>query len=230
MIQNGSPECILYWLFDDSCICLWRHGYIGITTNWIKRLQRHRRTMARAFRFAILYRGSKQECRKLEHQLRPHRHIGWNVAPGGNLARFGAQHSDEAKKRMSIAATQRSPPSEETRERLRIASTGRTNKGRVGQKKSEQERAKISRSKTGKKMSEEFCRKNAERNLGNTHHRGHRHSEEAKQTISAKKIGVPIHSDQFKKRRAERWRGNTLTKGQPWSAARRLAWLQNKEN
>jgi hypothetical protein len=119
--------------------------------------------------------------------------------------------------------------SETTREKWRVASTGRTNRGRIGQKKSEEERRKISLAKTGKKMSEEFCRKNAEKARGNTYHLGHRHSEATKQAISAKKIGVPIHSEETKQRRAERWKGNTLTKGQPWSAARRMAWLQNKE-
>jgi hypothetical protein len=225
VIQNGSPECILYWLFDDSCICLWRHGYIGITTNWTKRLQRHRRTMPRAFRFAILYRGSKEECKNLEHQLRPHRHIGWNVAPGGNMARLGAQHSDETKEKMRIAAMQRPPPSEDTRERLRITSTGRTNKGRIGKKKSDEERAKISLSHSGKVCSNP--RVNAR--YGNTSHLGHKHSEETKETIRIKKTGVPIHSEEHKCKLAERWQGNALTKGKPWSAARRLAWLQSKE-
>jgi NUMOD3 motif len=225
VIQNGSPECILYWLFDDRCICLWRHGYIGITTKWTRRLQRHRRTMPHAFRFAILFRGSKEECRKLEHQLRPHRHIGWNIAPGGNMARLGAQHSDEAKKKMSIAARQRPPSSEETRERLCIASTGRTNRGRIGQKKSEEERAKISLSNIGKVRANP--RVNAR--YGNTSHLGHEHSEETKETIRIKKNGLSIHSEEHKRELAERWQRNALTKGKPWSAARRLAWLQCKE-
>lgn len=115
--------------------------------------------MPHVFRFAILFRGSKEECRKLEHQLRPHRRIGWNVATGGNMARLGAQHSDETKKRMSIVARRRLPASEETRERLRISSTGRTNKGRIGQKKSQEERRKISLSKVGKRVSDQTLRK-----------------------------------------------------------------------
>jgi hypothetical protein len=229
VIQNGSPECILYWLFGDSCICMWRHGYIGITTNWTKRLQRHRRTMPHAFRYAILFRGTKEECKKLEHQLRSHRHIGWNVAPGGNMARLGAQHSDEAKKRMSIAATQRAPPSEETRGRLRIASTGRTNKGRIGQKKSDEERAKIAANRSGIPWSEEHCLKQSASMKGKQLHLGHRHSDETKQVIRIKKTGVPVHSEEHKRELAERWQGNALTKGKPWSAARRLAWLQSKE-
>jgi NUMOD3 motif len=229
VIQNGSPECILYWLFDDTCVCLWRHGYIGITTNWIRRLRRHRRMMLHAFRFVILFRGSKEECQKLEHQLRPHRHIGWNVAPGGNLVRLGAQHSDEAKKRMSIAAAQRPSASGETRQRLRIASTGRTNRGRIGQKKSEKERRKIALRKIGKPVSEETRRKLSLRMIGTTLHRGHPHTEETKQIISTKKIGIPVHSEEHKRNLAERWQGNALTKGKPWSASRRLAWLQSKE-
>jgi hypothetical protein len=222
VIQHGSPECILYWLFDDSCICLWRHGYIGITTQWTRRLQRHRRTMSHAFRFAILFRGSKEECTKLEHQLRPHRHIGWNVAPGGNLVRLGAQVSDEAKRRMSIAATQRPPCSEETRERQRIASTGRTNRGRPG-KKSAAEKLKISASNTGKKRSADVRRMMSIRMIGKQLHLDHRHSDETKGRIRARKIGLAVHSEQHKHALSERMKGNTLTKGKLWSDARRAA-------
>jgi hypothetical protein len=184
------PECILYWLFDDSCICLWRHGYIGVTTRWPHRLIKHRasKQWPEDFKSLVLWRGDRDECLALERQLRPHPNIGWNTTVGGTISSI-------------------------------------TNKGRIGQKKSEEERAKISLSNSGKVRANP--RVNAR--YGNTSHLGHRHSEETKEMIRIKKTGVPIHSDDFKKRRAERWKGNSLTKGKPWSAARRLAWLQNEE-
>jgi hypothetical protein len=189
----ADVECVVYWLFDERCICLWRHGYIGITSNWKNRFQRHRRNSSfpTGFSWTILFRGSKAECRKLEWQLRPSDGIGWNRAPGGG--------------------------------------GGGTNRGRIGQKKSDEERAKISASKLGQPKGDDHRRKMSERMFGQKLRLGRSHSDETKQRIRAKKTGIPIHSEEEKRKRAERWKGNSLTKGQPWSAARRLAWLRSKE-
>lgn len=106
---------------------------------------------------------------------------------------------------------------------------GTTNKGRIGQQKSDEERAKIAAATKGKPKSDEHRRKMSARMIGNEIHLGHSHSNDTKQRIGAKKTGIPIHSEEEKRERAERWKGNSLTKGQPWSAARRLAWLRSKE-
>ena len=87
---------------------------------------------------------------------------------------------------------------------------------------------KIAAGHKGVPESEETRRKMSERMKGKKYHLGHLHSEETKERIRLKKIGVPIHSEEEKRKRAERWKGNSLTKGKPWSAARRLAWLQTK--
>lgn len=126
---------------------------------------------------------------------------------------------------MSFAAKNKPPMSEATRELLRKASTGRTNSGRHDQKKSDEERAKISASKKGKKLSPEHVAKLAASKIGNKNRLGGTLSQESRQKISTKKRGVPIHSEEHKRKLAERMKGNAYTKGKPWSAARRQAQL-----
>lgn len=222
-------ECILYWLFDDQCVCLQRHGYVGITHEWKKRMERHRRRFGDHIRIAVLFRGTKAECRKFEWQLRPRRFIGWNVNPGGMGGARGVKRSEAARQRIRDSLQNKPPMSEATKQKLRIASTGRTNNGRVGQKKSLEEIAKISASHKGKKLTVEHIQKIAATKIGNQYHLGHTHSHDTKERIRLKKIGIPVHTGEEKKKRSERWKGNTLTKGNPWSAARRLAWLQRQE-
>ena len=219
-------DCVVYWLFDEQCVCLWRHGYVGITQHWKRRLSAHRRQLQQQFEYQVLFRGSKAECQQRELQLRPSRDIGWNKYPGGNMARLGARHTQEAKQKMSEAAKRRPPMSEATKEKHRLRMLGTTNKGRVGQKKSPEEIAKIAAGHRGVPESEATRQKLSQRMIGNQHHLGHKHSDQTKEQIRQAKIGVPVHSEEFKQKRAERWTGNTLTKGKPWSAARRLAWLQ----
>lgn len=221
---------VVYWLFDETCICPRWHGYVGITSVWPRPLWRHkkRQRFPPNFSHAFLFRGIYADCRKLEWELRPDRFIGWNRGVGGGKGRLGVKASAASKQRMSEAAKRKPPISAETREKLRIASTGRTNRGRVGQCKSDEERQKISHSHRGKVLSREHLAKlMAARNPAA--HLGHRHSRETKERIRQKKLGVPIHSDEEKRRRADKWKGNSLTKGKPWSAARRLAWLSRKE-
>ncbi|MGY8661770.1 NUMOD3 domain-containing DNA-binding protein [Bradyrhizobium sp. UFLA05-109] len=226
----ADVECVVYWLFDERCVCLLRHGYIGITSNWTKRLQRHRRngTFPVGFGWKVLFRGPKSVCRKLEWQLRPTRSIGWNRTAGGGLARLGYRATETAKQNMREAAKGRPPVSDETRDKLRQRMIGTTNRGRIGQQKSDEERAKIVAATKGKPKSDEHRRKMSARMIGNEIHLGRSHSDDTKQLIG-KKTGIPIHSEEEKRKRAERWKGNGLTKGQPWSAARRLAWLRSKE-
>lgn len=86
-------DCCVYWLFDDHCICLWRHGYIGVTINLTRRLAGHRRGNGRGtkllpenFQFEILFTGTSAQCFELEQHLRPVPMIGWNRARGGPRA------------------------------------------------------------------------------------------------------------------------------------------------
>lgn len=225
-----SDLCVVYWLFNERCVCLWRHGYIGYSQCWPAPLKRHRRNGVPFSNWMILFRGTKRECRDIEWKLRPHSKIGWNCAPGGgHLHRLGAAISPATKKLLSDINKNRPPISDATRDKMRTASTGKTNRGRTGQKKSNEERQRISLAHQGKRLSAEHNAKLQASRLPAAH-TGHRHSDEAKNAISQKKIGVAVHSEEHKQRLAERWKGNTLTKDRPWSAARRLAWLKMKEN
>jgi hypothetical protein len=228
-----SPEtvCVVYWLFDDKCVCPWKHGYVGITIYPRKRITQHRvdGRLPSNFQSLVLFGGSIDECLALEERLRPYPFIGWNRAHGGGHTQAGFKHSEATKAKMRLALKARGPVSAETREKLRIASTGRTNRGRIGQPKTEEERKKIARSQRGKRRSAEVVQQMSLRMLGKRYHAGHQHSEQTKAQISQKKIGRSIHSDEHKQLLAARMKGNSFTKGKPWSAARRLAWLSRKE-
>lgn len=218
---------VVYWLFDETCVCPRWSGYVGISAQWPKRLGAHRRSgrWPAGFSSCVLSTGSKLECRWMEWNLRPASDIGWNLSVGGKP---NVRLTADSRQRMS-AASKNKVFSSEAREKIRVASTGRTNKGRKGQKKSSEEIAKIVAGHLGRKASDETRAKLSASHMGNKSHLGFFHSEVTKKTISDKKRGVPIHSEEEKRKRAERWKGNALTKGKPWSAARRLAWLQHKE-
>lgn len=56
--------------------------------------------------FDIIFEGSRQECFKLEKELRPTKGIGWNNAVGGSHGwRNGFSHSDETKEKLKNAWT-----------------------------------------------------------------------------------------------------------------------------
>ena len=110
-----------------------------------------------------------------------------------------------------------------------LPAPGARTRGASDRKNPRKSGAKFRSVNIGKHVSDETRHKLSLRMIGTALHRGHLHTEETKQIIRKKKTGVPIHSDEFKQHRAERWKGNSLTKGKPWSAARRLAWLQRKE-
>jgi hypothetical protein len=227
----ATDICVVYWLYDEKCICPWRHGYIGMSQCLKFRLKTHRlnKTFPKGFLSQILFRGTPHECREIEWKLRPRPSIGWNNCAGGGKSQFGRPHSLKARQNMSEAAKCKPPISEETRELHRQRMLGTSNKGRIGQKKSEEERAKISANSIGKHVSEETRRKLSARRVGKKPHGGHVHTEETKARIRMKKLGVPVHSEEHKRKLAERWQGNALTKGRPWSAARRVAWLETRE-
>jgi hypothetical protein len=188
-------------------------------------MERHRRRFGAHIRVQVLFRGNKKECLNLEWRLRPRAEIGWNKHPGGSMHRLGAKMSPESRKKMSEAGKRRPPITEETREKQRIRMLGTTNRGRIGQQKSEKEKAKIAAAHTGMKASAETLRKQSARMIGTQLHLGYTHSAETKERIRLQKIGVPVHSEEHKQKLSERWKGNSLTKGRPWSAARRLRWL-----
>jgi hypothetical protein len=214
-------------LFDETCVTPEHDGYVGVTQDIKRRTGQHRRRggFPPGFEVRVLNQGTLAECRAVEWRLRPASFIGWNLAVGGKPS---VNHTEAVRAKIR-AARRRQTISDETREKLRAASRGRTNKGRLGQKKSPEEIAKIAAANIGRKASETTRVKQAEKKRGNKHRLGKYHSETTREIIRFKKTGVAVHSEQHKQILRDRWIGNSLTKGQPWSAARRLAWLSTKE-
>ena len=97
---------VVYWLFDETCICPRLHGYVGISARFMKRLKEHRRPgKFPPFQYAILLSGADDECFALEQQLRPGHNIGWNRSRGGpNQGRtLDYAHTDETRAKVSAA-------------------------------------------------------------------------------------------------------------------------------
>lgn len=124
--------CVVYWLFDDRCVCVWRHGYVGISTEADARLKRHRlRAGTRKsavgvpaiFNHKILFTGTVDGCVALEEKLRPHKNIGWNRAIGGREPWLNYKHDDEMRAKLSTIASnrKRKPHSPETRAKMKAA-------------------------------------------------------------------------------------------------------------
>ena len=216
---NDGTWGITYWLSDETCFCPWKHGYVGVMHHRGNRLKQHRRSgrWPKGYKVMELYRSSREECLNLENELRPDREIGWNVNKGGNsMIEFTPDI------RAKMASTRRGKPlSDETREKLRIASTGRTNRSRTGMPHTGESKAKISAANRGRKRSPEQCAAMSARMIGKPGRHTTPHTEETKARLSAIKKGKPIHSRAHKRALATRMKGNTYTKGRPWSPARR---------
>jgi hypothetical protein len=79
-------EWLVYWLYDDRCVCYARHGCIGATkaSRLYIRLHQHRtRKRFPDFRYKVIFRGSQKIALAIEAQLRPRPYIGWNIGIGG---------------------------------------------------------------------------------------------------------------------------------------------------
>ena len=102
-----TTSCVVYWLRDERCICPWRHGYIGISERWPRRLIRHRRESPRSFEWKILFEGSVEECMKLEGLFRSRPMTGWNLASGGIKGGGTAPKKEPTREKMRAAALAR---------------------------------------------------------------------------------------------------------------------------
>jgi len=148
-------SAVIYWLYDERCVCPWRHGYVGMTVSWPHRLFRHRTESefpTKHFQGQILFQGTIKQCLKLEQQLRPIAKIGWNKLPGGlaGHAAKGVPKSTEARANMRAAALaryQRSGEKERTSKAVLIGIKDRdqsgSNNGMFGKHMSEDAKQKV---------------------------------------------------------------------------------------
>lgn len=98
MPANANDQCYVYYISDATCTDPYRHGYIGITSNETSRRSAHRRSgrFPADFIWAILFKGTRQECAVVEKRFRPDRGIGWNNDRGGGRWRAKRQPDDLA--------------------------------------------------------------------------------------------------------------------------------------
>jgi predicted secreted protein len=107
----------VYWLHDDTCADIERHGYVGACTRLDIRLKAHRHyagthkgavgVPVSDFKVTIIFTGPIRECRALEARLRPDHDIGWNRYPGGYASALGHKHTKIFRKRAAVHAAER---------------------------------------------------------------------------------------------------------------------------
>mgnify|MGYP001593129593 FL=1 len=99
----------VYWIHRRGDIDIMSDGYIGVTDNLNRRVTQHnrynvdnprlRRALDKYDDIVVdqITIGSHSYCFDLEHQLRPDKLIGWNIAEGGDCppSASGRQWSDE---------------------------------------------------------------------------------------------------------------------------------------
>jgi hypothetical protein len=107
-------EYTIYWIKHNKHYDLKFQGYIGITSNFKKRMWEHkvdsRKKDSLLYRAAnkygwdnlekqIIYQGDKESCQLLEELLRPKEYIGWNICIGGYVPK---SPSKEARLKTSL--------------------------------------------------------------------------------------------------------------------------------
>lgn len=193
-----KATCVLYWLYDDRCICPWRHGYIGVTVRLTNRLSAHRRSgHFPNFHCQILFTGSIIECAALEFKMRPNGMIGWNVGCGGN--RKSIEQREKMRKR---ALTRWSDPA------ARVAHRAIVKAGLAGI-----DRSGMSNANYGKKTSEAAKQKMRDRiiergGIANPIPKGSHRTDTEKAAISAGTIAAgPLTPEQRARQIANTPRG-----------------------
>lgn len=147
--------CNVYWVRQAEHTDIFSQGYVGITKNFTKRMNDHKRGGENAYFTNVVKKygwdnlvkeviviAEEDYCLDVETNLRPEKGIGWNIAIGGGkppLTRWnlGKKMSDETKAKLS--ASRKGIPSwnkglslsDETKEKLSASLKGRKtwNKG-----------------------------------------------------------------------------------------------------
>lgn len=106
--KSDDREHVVYWLHDSSCKDPVWDGYVGVTIGYreLARFQEHMRSgkFPTDVKMTILSRGFAETCYLYEAVLRPHAHIGWNVAAGGARGnKSGIPKSEETKAKIGSA-------------------------------------------------------------------------------------------------------------------------------
>jgi hypothetical protein len=108
---TSTKECVVYWLHLPTHTDPFCEGYIGVTTNFNKRMKSHKNTPVNNYMSNviskygweylcsdILHTGDENQCYAIEASYRNSFNIGWNLQAGGQNGRGGAlgfKHSKE---------------------------------------------------------------------------------------------------------------------------------------
>jgi hypothetical protein len=135
---------VVYWIHLAEHTDMFTQGYIGVSKNTAKdrfKVHKHLATSGKgiyvinnairkygdSIKLQTLVVADLQYCYDLERKLRPEINIGWNIARGGEQPPMtGRKHSDYTRKKMSDSSHRiRKPHSEEFKNRIRIANSGK---------------------------------------------------------------------------------------------------------
>jgi hypothetical protein len=111
-------EATIYWIHLTSHTDIESQGFVGVSTNYLKRYKVHRNSsfknthtnqkLATAFTthsdivVDVFMVGIKTYCYQIEAQLRPTPNIGWNISPGGKVGPGWAKGKNIVAGRRSI--------------------------------------------------------------------------------------------------------------------------------
>ena len=163
----------VYWIHLAEHTDMYSEGYIGVSDEPAKRLKEHTSLvknnkhynpyLSRVFKKykdtiiqTIIFEGGKSHCYLNEEILRPKPGIGWNINKGGDCppSTLGKSLSTEHKAKISIGNTgKKHPMTNETKEKLSVALTGRVCSDEHKQKVREARKNQIITKETGKKIS-----------------------------------------------------------------------------
>ena len=139
-------DCSVYWIRKADQTDMTREGYIGVSTNVRERFGCYQRMDSKVNKYlcnvikkhgwdnlvkSVLLVADKEYCLDIERKLRPHKQIGWNLAPGGGYPPINRGPRPALRGRVSWHKGKKGMYSEATLEKMRQAKLGKPswNKG-----------------------------------------------------------------------------------------------------
>jgi len=174
----NTEKCYVYWLHLPEHTDITSQGYVGVSIDPTQRLWEHKNAAKKGTHHnkylariinkheliqSIIVTGNTKECYAYEEELRPTKNIGWNLNRGGDCPpsnqgkKFSAKHCANITK--SKLGKKRAPITNETKQKISQAHTGR--------KHSEEHKEKVRQARLGTTRSEETKKKLSDSHKGN---------------------------------------------------------------
>jgi len=169
-------KATVYWIRNKNHTNIREEGYVGVTLDLDRRLQRHKLAavsgnhcnlnlanalISEEYEVERIFEGSEDDCYLKELELRPEWKIGWNIVPGGGRSSgraFGMMMPLEFRMKASermrgnkLAAGNNKPKTAEHRKKISEANSGKS--------KSDEQKRKQSEAMRGRKQSPEHIEK-----------------------------------------------------------------------